>query len=204
MQPEYNSRAAEIRDGWVGTALGVLCILLIFLAMQELFFSRAYVGDGRLAWKAVKVGTSISFAVSLFLVKDARNYDKFEKIRFYLFGLLFFNIFALWFVPFTNRVFPSTLKQSEAEAVIVKANKTDRIKIGKRKPAEGNSFDLSLELLSQGEFGTDKVARKNRAARERHPVLRQKNYIPAEQPVGSTITVRIYQGRWGQDFILGE
>lgn len=204
MSPEYKNLEEEIRDGWVGTGLGALCVILIGLVVRELAFYPAYVGDGQLGWKATKVGISIAFAVCLFFVKDAKNYDRLEKIRFYLFSLLFFIIFALWMVPYSNRVFPGSLPRESVKATIVRAIPRHRIRIGKSDERAYDYVELSLEIPYKATKGTNEVAGKDRAAQKRYALVWQQNYKPSEQTAGSTINVWIYHGRWGQDFILGE
>lgn len=193
---EYKSRAEEIRDGWRGTYLGIACVILIFLAYRELQFSDQYVGDGGLFMKSMKVALASSFAVLLFFIKDAKGYNPLEKIRFGLFSCLFFSIFALWFVPFTNRI---GLKEKNSQLVwayVHHAQVGNYPRIGKKKSNDYDFIALHVEVLA------NEVAMPNNSTtRADLSLIKVSGSASNSIGEGQKIQLRRYQGRWGQAFI---
>lgn len=190
---EYQSKEEEIRDGWRGTLLGVLVIIILGLGIREFIFSSAYLGSAGLVGMGLKIGVAITFAVTLFFIKDAPDYSQLEKVRFVLFGLLIFCIFACWLVAFSNRCLPDTLESELVEVEVTSIRPKWRISEQSRQLVH---IDADVIL-------TDKVAMStaNNEA-DGSAIIRLTGEKADQIEPGSKITARLYHGRWGQDFIF--
>lgn len=194
---EYSSRLEEIRDGWRGTWIGLLCILFMVLAFNEFAFSDAYHENGEMVTKSIKLAVVLAFAYSLFFIKDEKDTTPLEKVRLNLFVLLFCCVFSLWIVPFSNRFMLPQDKSELVNAYIHGAIPGNSIRIGKKTGNTPDFVTLKLEVLKQG---TSEVAKSD--LKEREMSLIKADFERVEDlNIGQIIQVRRFQGRWGQAFI---
>ncbi|PHI19919.1 hypothetical protein CEQ90_10230 [Lewinellaceae bacterium SD302] len=190
---EYQSREEEMLDGWRGTLLGILVVVILALAFREFLFSRAYLGSAGLVSTGIKAGIAITFAVGLFFIKDAVGYNQLEKVRFGLFSLLLSCVFATWFLAWSNRIFPATLASEPVEVEVVRLKNNQRI----------GSDEGELAYVDAAVVLVNNVAMSvGRTEKNKYPTIRIKGQQANDLEAGSKITARLYHGRWGQDFIL--